>query len=218
VTSIVNNFAESGKIDRMVAAAVKIGPKYRGEWNESGTRGRRIHGNISDWAEGRATDIQRSDEPFMAGVASFIKATRPHWLASERDIVWSAGVGGRFDLIGELTEWDRDVEGVKLPAGDISGFWLIDGKTGKHYHTALELQLAGYAGADGMIIYDKDGKAVDIEPLPYVERWGGLYLNENGEAELVEVAPTDAEKALAIRAFLAQLQVRLWADLVGERA
>ena len=195
VTGIVGSYSEPGKLDRMVAAAVRIGPSYRKQWNKAGQRGSRIHGHIASWANGETADVLDSDGPYMDAVAKFCKAARPSFIQSERDVV-SPGVGGRFDLVAEI-------EGEP---------WLLDAKSGKFYLAPLLMQCAGYAQMDGMVVYDKDGMAVSLEPMPYITRWGGLYLAEDGTATLVEVAPSEHEKKLAIAAFQAQLAVRMWAD------
>ena len=210
VTSVVGNFDSGDKLGAGAGAAVKLtklGIDYRKEWNDKKDLGSRIHANIGDWALGRSTEVLGSDDPWMDGFQAFCDATKPVWLETERAVVCSNGrAGGRFDLIGEF-EWNGSRD-----------FWLLDPKTGKPYESELELQLAGYADADGMIVYDENGMAVGLEPMPYFARWGGLYLDGSGKATLVEVAkpPQDGSRTrgevqeAAKAAFRSLLEVRLW--------
>lgn len=205
VTLIVGNYADGDKVGRMAGAAAKLtreGRNYRAEWNESAERGRRLHVNIADWAEGRQTNLLLTDAPYLNAFSAFLKAKRPEWLESERAIISSLGYGGRFDLIGY---WD----GL---------YWLCDVKSGKPYPRELTLQLAGYASADGMIVYDKKGIAVDVEPMPHIDRWCGIYLAENEQCTLIECPfpingqTVDQAQKEAVESFRALLTVRQWAD------
>ena len=191
----------------MAGAAVKItkaGGDYRRDWAEKRDLGTRVHGYISKWALGKVADVLEEDEGHLRAFTAFCNAKKPEWLETERDVISSLGYGGRFDLIGYF-----DGE-----------YWGLDGKTGKIYETDLELQLAGYMGAEAMIVYDENGMSVATEPLPHVDRWGGLYLTGDGKAQLVEVAkpPEDGSRTrgevqeAAKQAFRNLLAVRLWAD------
>ena len=105
----------------------------------------------------------------------------------------SLGYGGRFDAIGYF-------DGL---------YWLVDFKTGKPYKTELTLQLAGYRYADGLIKYDADGNASELEPMPHIDRCAGLYLDAEGHATLV---PCDVDES-AFESFKALLPVKKWATV-----
>ena len=160
--------------------------------------GSRIHTHIGKWAEGKQVETTSAEDPYLDGFLAFCRSTRPVWLATERAVVSSLGYGGRFDLMGEV----RDIP------------TLLDAKTGKHYALELSMQLAAYRFADGMVVYDPDGQAVGVEPMPYIERCAGLYLDGRGTAQMIEV---DAdEKAFA--SFCHLLEVRKWADSLKVKA
>ena len=205
VTTVVGSFSEGDKAGAMAGAAVKLtkmGLSYHDEWNAKRNLGTRVHAYIGQWAKGKTADVLAEDEGHLDAFTAFCRAKKPEWLETERAVVSSLGYGGRFDLIGYF-------EGE---------YWALDGKTGKIYETELELQLAGYMGTDGMVVYDAAGTAIGIEPLPHVDRWAGLYLTGDGKAQLVEVAkPTETRsraevQAAAKQAFWNLLAVRLWAD------
>lgn len=202
VTSICHSFNDGDLLGAGAAAAIKIGPSYRTEWNEKRDLGTRIHANISKWALGKTTEVLDSDAPRLDAFAGFCKAKRPEWIATELPVASSLGFGGRLDLVCEIE-------------GDS---WILDGKSGKIYLRELALQLAGYANAEGVIQYDAEGKATSLAPMPHIDRWGGLYLGEDGVATLVEVPAVmlgedrrDAQRK-AFEAFVALLCVREWAD------
>jgi hypothetical protein len=205
VTSVVGNYDSGDKLGAGAGAAVrltKMGVDYRADWNARKETGNRVHKHIWDWALGKTVEVTEADDPYLDAFAGFCQAKAPLWLQTERAVVSSHGAGGRFDLLGV---WEGDT-------------WLIDAKTGKVYERELELQLGGYAGCDGMVIYDATGTAVALEPLPQIDRWGGLYLSDKGVATLVEVPKlllgeeSRAEaQAKAIDAFRSLLAVRLWA-------
>lgn len=90
---------------------------------------------------------------------------------------------------------------------------MLDFKTGRAWLLELSMQLSAYRFADGMVVYNAEGKAVMVEPMPHVERCAGLYLDETGTAKLVEV---DADEA-AFEAFTHQLSVVQWANRMKAR-
>ena len=117
--------------------------------------------------------------------------------------------GGRFDHIGC---WD-------------DSYWLGDFKTGKFYRPELTLQLAGYANFDGLIVYDDAGMAVDLEPLPHVNRWCGFYIHA-GAVEVVECPDPkkvaddwtiEQMKSEAFAAFSSLLYVKEWNKQINRK-
>ena len=203
VTDIVRAYQDGDLLGAGAAAATKLGPGYREIWDESGNRGTRIHLGIGDWANGRPTNVLDGDWPYYQAFRAFCDSMHPEWLETERPCISARGVGGRFDLFGYL-------DGL---------YTLIDIKTGKEYLKELALQCAGYASMDGMLTFDAEGNATGVEPLPHIERWCGLYLNEEGTAKLIEVPrPERGDKRTreerqrdAIVAFNHLLEVRKWA-------
>jgi hypothetical protein len=202
VTSIVHCYNDGDLLGAGAAAAMKIGPTYRQEWAAKAELGTRVHANIGKWALGKATEVLDTDAPRLDAFAAFCKAKRPEWVMTEFPIASSLGFGGRGDLIGEIE-------------GDS---WLLDGKSGKVYLRELALQCAAYANGEGIIEYDAAGNATHLSPMPHIDRWGGLYLGEDGVATLVEVpavmlgeSRSEAQKK-AFAAFLHLLEVREWAD------
>ena len=185
VTSIVGAFDPTGnKLAAGAGAAVKLtkaGIDYRRQWADKRELGTRVHKYVSLWAQGKSAEIPEGDEAHMDAFSDFCRAEKPEWLVTERAVI-GQGWGGKLDLIG----WIRDA------------FWLLDAKSGKPYKTELLLQLAGYAGSDGLIVYDDEGMAVDLDPLPHIDRWGGLYLTANGW-ELVEADKPDEGDPRTIR-------------------
>lgn len=211
VTSIVGSYSDGDKAGAFAGAAVKItkqGGDYRKEWREKGALGTRLHGYVGEWAIGKPADVLEADEGHLNAFVAFSNAVRPVWLESERAVVSSLGWGGRFDLIGEI-EWQGERD-----------WWCLDVKSGRPWELELEMQIAGYMGTDGMIIFDANGMAIDLEPLPHVNRWGGLYLGADGTATLLEVAkpPEDGSRTrgevqeAAKQAFRDLVRVRQWAD------
>jgi hypothetical protein len=205
VTSIVHCYNDGDLLGAGAGAAVKLtkeGLDFRKEWRAKADLGTRVHANIGKWALGKTTEVLDTDASRLDGFTAFCKAKRPEWVATELPVASSLGFGGRLDLICEIE-------------GDS---WLLDGKTGKIYLRELALQLAGYAHAQGVIEYDAEGKAIALSPMPHIDRWGGLYLGEDGIATLVEVPAVMLGDTLkiaqhkAFQVFLALLQVREWAD------
>jgi hypothetical protein len=173
VTSVVGSFDTGDKLGAGAGAAVKLvkqGIDYRAEWNEKKNLGNRVHGYAQLWIEGRSADVLDSDAPQMNAFRQFINDYKPEWIEVERAVVSSLGYGGRFDAIAYF-------DGC---------FWLLDFKTGKPYKFELMLQLAAYRYMDGMIVYDEEGWAKDLEPMPVVDKCAGLYLTADGY-QLVEV-------------------------------
>ena len=91
---------------------------------------------------------------------------------------------------------------------------------GKVYEKELALQCSGYFDiAEGMLTFDAQGSAIGIEPMPHVDRWGGLYLGDDGKATLIEVPKPhrgdsrtrEQRQADASAAFRHLLAVRHWA-------
>lgn len=208
VTTIVGAFDSGDKLGAGAGAAVKItkaGGDYRAEWKAKADRGTRVHGYVDHWAVGKTADVLSDDEPYADAFFDFCKAKRPEWIAVERAVVSSLGYGGKFDLIGLIED----------------EFYLIDCKTGKPYEAELTLQLAGYANADGFILYDDEGWAKDIEPMPHVDRWAGLYLAEDGSWDLVDCAEAtetrtrEENQEAAFDAFKALLTVKQWSKTLG---
>lgn len=203
VTSVCGNWDSGDKLGAGAGAAMKLrdaGLDYRVEWKAARDRGRRLHDNFDDWGHGRVTKILDIDLPWAEGMLDWVRANKPVWIEIERHVI-GKGYGGRFDAYAEI-----DGE-----------FWSIDAKTGKLYEGELELQLAGYNGAEGMIVYNTLGKAVSLEPLPFVTHWGALHVQAEG-TQLIEVAPSPEDKAAAIEAFNNLLAVRQWHDWRRKRA
>lgn len=208
VSRVAKSYDDGDRLGAGAAAAAKLvraGVDYRKKWTEAAERGRRVHGYAEDWAAGRTTDVRDDDAPYLEAFEGFVRDKRPQWLEAERSVVSAVGYGGRFDLVGLFDD----------------SFWLLDLKTGKQYPTELALQLAGYACADGMVVWDEAGNAAGLEPMPHIERWAGLYLSEEGRWTLLEVpsAPAGTDRPTAQRAafqcFCSLLSVRLWAGSQG---
>lgn len=200
VTRIVGSFDDGDKIGAGAGAAVKLtkaGLNYRQVWNDKRDLGSRIHEHCAAWAMGMAVDVLPSDEPYMNAVTAFCRAKKPEWVAVERSVVSSLGYGGRFDAVCFL-------DGIS---------YLLDFKTGRAWPLELSMQLAAYRFADGMVRYDASGNASGLDPMPFIERCAGLYLGEDGVAQLVEV---DADQG-AFEAFKHLLAVRQWADKQSRR-
>lgn len=195
VTTVVGAFDTTGnKLGAGAGAAVKItkaGGDYNREWAEKRELGSRVHHYASLWVQGRAAEVLTEDEAYMDAFASFCRVEKPEWLETERAVVSAQGYGGLFDGVCAM----RD------------SFWLLDFKTGKHYHRELVLQLSGYAFADGMIGYDGEGWAKALEPMPAIEHCGGLYLAGNGTYELIECPEVNGD---SFTAFLGILRAKEW--------
>lgn len=228
VTSVVGALDSGDKIGRGAYAAAQIersGGNYRAEWDAKRDTGTRVHDYLDYWLNGQPADVAEEDTAHMDAFADWCDVTRPEWLVTERAGVGSVacmagpcgvckwtgrlGFGGRFDSIGE---WDNT-------------FTLGDFKTGRCYRPELTIQLAGYANFDGLIVYDDKGRAVDLEPMPYVDRWVGIYVRSNG-VEVVEVPDPgkvdgdwtlDQMKAEALATFTALLYAKEWTKQINRK-
>jgi hypothetical protein len=201
VTSITGCFDPDGqKASRMAGAAVKIereGGNYREIWGAKTNTGSRVHDYAHRWMEGEWADVTDEDQPYVDAFTKFCNEYEPEWIEAERAVVSSLGYGGRFDGIGYFDD----------------AFVLADYKTGRKYPTQLTLQLTGYKNADGMIVYDEDGWAVDLDPMPHIDRCAGLYLHGDGTYELTYCDVNDASWA----AFQALLRAKQWATGVAQQ-
>ena len=194
VTTVVGMLDTGDKLGAGAGAAVKLtkeGLNYREVWKGKAELGSRVHGYAQLWMEGRSAEVPGDEWGYMDAFGKFCADYTPEWLEVERAVVSAAGYGGRFDMIGELHG---------------EGFCLCDIKTGKAYKPELTLQLAAYRYADGMVVYDEDGMAVSLEPMPHIDLCAGLYLHEDGSYDFVPV-PADE---VAFRAFERLLQVKHW--------
>ena len=194
VTTVVGCYDGGDKLGAGAGAAAKLiraGIDYRARWNAQRDLGSRVHGYAHLWMDGKTAEVPDSDGPYLDAFAQFCRDHTPEWLTVEAPVVSSLGYGGRFDMIGE---WD-------------GSFVLADIKTGKPYKTELTLQLSGYRYADGIILYDEEGNAVDLDPLPHIDRCAGLYLHDDGTYDLVYCDVNDESFA----AFKALLSVKKWA-------
>jgi hypothetical protein len=193
VTTVIGCFDSGNKLQAGAYAAYNLaqeGKHFRTEWDAKRDLGTRVHSYVDLWMNGRAAEVQASDEMHMDHFADFCREEKPEWIAAERPVVSSLGYGGRFDGIGYF----RDA------------FYLVDLKTGKQYPKELAMQLAAYRYCDGMILYDEKGWARDLEEMPHVDRCAGLYLTEDGW-DLVEVPADQA----SLEAFVHLLTVKQWA-------
>lgn len=193
VTKIVGHWDDGDKLGAGAGAAVKLtreGKDYRKIWNAKRDLGTRVHAHAAEWAMGKESQVLDSDLPYVDALALFCKEVSPEWLEIERAVVSSLGYGGKFDAVVYFDEL----------------YWLLDFKTGKPYKTELTIQLAGYRYADGMIRYDLAGGALDLEPLPHIDRCAGLYLDGEGGFTLVECPVDEA----AFAAFKSLLSVHHW--------
>ena len=205
VTSIVGNWDDGDKLGAGAGAAVKLtklGINYRDEWNAKRDLGNRLHAYAALWAEGKSAEVLDADQGHLDGFTAFCNAKHPEWLWSERAVVSSLGFGGRLDLIGY---WEGQ-------------YHLVDLKSGRIWRRELSLQLAGYGSADGFVVYDDEGMAAEVEPMPHIDAWHGLYLSGDGRAELVDVPAVKEGQSLreaqaeAVAAFNHLLSVRKWAE------
>jgi hypothetical protein len=231
VTSIVSAFDSGDKLGRGAMAAAKLerqGINYREEWNAKRDIGTRVHSYAHLWADGKTAEVPDEDGPWMDSFAAWCREVAPEWILTEAAGVGSTiclgcagegcgvclgtgtlGFGGRFDAVG----WWRDF------------FYLGDLKTGKSYRPELTIQLAGYANFDGLIIYDEDGRAVDLAPMPHLDRWCGIYIHADS-CEMVE-CPDPAKacddwtieqmQAEAFQTFRSLLYVKEWAKQVNRK-
>ena len=228
VTTVVGAFDSGDKLGRGARAAVNIeraGGDYRAEWDDKRDTGSRVHSYADLWLNGKTAEIPDEDGPWMDAFADWCDVKRPEWLVTERagvgsvecpagpcgvcDFTGRLGFGGRFDAIGY---WD-----------DL--FTLGDFKTGKSWRPELTIQLAGYANFDGLIVYDGDGKAVDIEPLPHIDRWCGIYIRPEG-VDVIECPDpskvdgdwtADQMKAEAFQVFTNLLYVKKWSNQINRK-
>jgi hypothetical protein len=228
VSAVVGAFDSGDKLGAGAGAAAKLihsGQDYRKVWDDKRDVGSRIHGFAKLWIEGRSAEVPEEDMGHMTAFANWCNVVRPEWMHTERAGVGSVpclggpcavcndtGVlafGGRLDAIGF---WE-----------DL--FWLPDFKTGKFYRPELTIQLAGYANFEGFIIYDDDGMAVDLEPMPHIDRWCGLYISPNGVEAHVCPDPNKVSadwtaeqmKAEAFETFKALLYVKEWAKQMNRK-
>jgi hypothetical protein len=203
VTSVVGSFDDGDKAGRMVGAAVKIereGGNYREVWGAKTNIGSRVHDYAHRFMEGEWADIAIEDQSYVDAFTKFCNEHEPEWIEAERAVVSSLGYGGRFDGI------------CYLPHANL---WvLIDFKTGRAWPLALTLQLSGYKNADGMIVYNDEGWAVDLDPMPHIDRCAGLYLHGDGNYDLVYCDVGDA----SWEAFRALLGVKQWAAAATQQA
>ena len=180
VTAIVGCFDQGDKLGAGAYAAynlAKEGKFFRDEWDAKRDLGTRVHGYAELWMNGRQAEILDTDQPYADAFRRFCDDNEPEWIEVERPVVSSLGFGGRFDMVGAIRDF----------------FLLADIKTGRRYPVDLSMQLAGYRFADGMILYDDDGWAVDIEPMPHIDKCAGLYLNDDTTYDLVEVPADTAD-------------------------
>ena len=198
VTTISEMLDIGNKLRAGAGAAIKLrkeGLDYNDVWRDAGALGSRVHGYCDLFANGREAEIPMADAGYVDAFDHFCEDYKPVWLETERPVVSSHGYGGRFDGIAELR------------GGLFQGYTLLDVKTGRKWEVPLTLQLTGYKYADGMILYDEDGWAVDLEPMPYIEYCAGLYLADDGTYDLHYVKADDA----AFQHFLALLAIQRWA-------
>jgi len=199
VTSIVGSFDPGDKLGAGAAAAVKLtkeGQNYRSVWDAKRDLGSAVHDLAALWAQGKAADVPEELAPYMDGFEKFCSDCSPTFIEQERAVVHSAGYGGRFDLVAEMSAFAHADE-----------FTLLDLKTGKPYKAELTLQLVGYAYADGMVLYDEAGMARFLEPMPHIDTCAGLYLHDDGTYDLTWAEVDDN----AFDMFLNLLAVKNWA-------
>jgi hypothetical protein len=231
VTTIVGAFDSGNKLGAGAYAAVKIereGGKYEDEWGAKRDIGSRVHSYADLWLKGKTAEVPNDDRPWMDAFAAWCRKVKPEWIAAEAAGVGSAicmgcagegcavckgvgklGFGGRFDGLGW---WEE-------------AFHLGDFKTGRHYRPELTIQLAGYANFDGLIKYDENGRAVDLEPLPFVDKWCGIYIRPEG-VEVIECPDSgkvaddwtleDMRKE-AYETFRSLLYVKEWAKQIDRK-
>jgi hypothetical protein len=194
VTAVVRCFDMGDMLAAGAGAAMKLhkeGLVWHQVWREKAELGTRVHGYAELWMQGKAAEVSDYDLPYMDAFALFCYEHNPEWLEVERAVVHSAGFGGRFDAV---VEFDGE-------------YVLLDLKTGKSYLDSLALQLAGYKYADGMIVYDPEGQAVALDPMPHIDRCAGLYLHNDGTYDLKYVEVQQRE----FQHFLALHRLRQWA-------
>lgn len=189
----VSGFLDDGKSNAMSESAAKItreGGNYRKEWDFKRDRGSRIHAHGELLLRDEPVDVLPDDLGFVKAVSLFIQERQPKVLELEVIVLSALLYGGRLDMIVEI---DGEV-------------WLIDLKSGRKYAVEHTLQLAAYRYADGIAVYDEDGKQVSLRPLPKIDRTADLYVFEDGTYSLDEY-PAD-ETAFA--QFVALLGVHRW--------
>jgi hypothetical protein len=228
VTSVVGTFDSGDKLAAGAGAAIKLeraGLDYRQEWDKKRDTGTRVHEYLDLWLNGKMADVRADDDLHMDSFVAWCKTTQPEWLMTERAGVGSVecpagpcgvckgigrlGFGGRFDGIGL---WDDT-------------YYLGDFKSGRAYRPELTIQLAGYANFDGLIVYDEEGKAVDLEPLPHIDRWCGIYVRAEG-VEVFECPDPAKEaddwtieqmQAEAFQVFTSLLFTKEWAKQIARK-
>lgn len=221
VTAVVGAFDSGDKLGRGAAAAAKLerqGINYRENWDNKRDTGTRVHEFAKLWMEGRTAEIPAEDAPHMDAFARWCNVVYPEWLHAEAigvgtvecphgpcavcDDTGQLGFGGRFDAHGL---WE-------------DSFWLGDFKTGRAYRRELTIQIAGYAHFDGLVVHDESGRAVDLLPMPHIDKWCGIYITPQS-VSVVEVPHpgkvsedwTDEQmKAEAFETFRSLLFVKEW--------
>lgn len=179
VTSIIGILDDDSKASKMAHAAAKItrdGGDHKAIWKAKAQRGTRVHGHCESWLRGEPAEVAPQDQGFMDALASFFKDRDPYPVEIERVVLSDLGYGGRFDFIAEFDDT----------------LTLVDVKTGRPYFIPHLLQLSAYGFADGMAQYREDGSlSLALEPLPAIERYGCLYLTEDGEYDFREYPVTE---------------------------
>lgn len=116
-------------------AVKKLAHLPRAEWDAKADLGSRVHDLAEAVLRGRAVQPLPDEQPYLEGLANFIRDAKPIPIALEEMVAFEDELGivyaGTFDAVLHLA----------------SGRWLVDFKTGKEIYADTALQLAGYAFA-----------------------------------------------------------------------
>lgn len=127
--------------------------------NVAAARGTAVHELAERVAHGEAVPVPPEMAAMVRGYVEWLDAFEPEVLHTEVPVAnrtfWYAG---KFDLYVQMC-------GIR---------WLLDVKTSRSVYGDTSLQLAGYAGAQVMIVDDTE------RPMPPVDRIGVLHVTNEG--------------------------------------
>jgi hypothetical protein len=195
VTAISGLMDLNGKSSAFAGAAVKLtkaGENYRSVWSEKAKRGSRIHAHMEAWLKGEDVEQAEDEKGFLDALEKFIVEHDPEVIEQEAIVLSARGFGGRFDLLCRI--------------GDEVA--LIDLKSGSAYPVEGSLQLAAYAHADGIAVFDEDGLLTGTRPMPTIDWCACVYVHEDGTYDLRRY-PADDE---AFATFCKLLESYRWAQ------
>ena len=179
----ISGLLDDGKSGGMAGAAAKLtreGIDYRKDWDATRDLGTRCHAHAERWMrDEEAEDVAPEEEPFLDGLEKFVLDYNPQTIEQECIVLSHWGFGGRPDWIGTVEH-----EGWPTTPG------IIDWKFGKIYSFDHAAQICAYSHADGIGVYDEQGKLTGLRDLPAIEWGADLYVRDDGTYRL-EPYPID---------------------------